>query len=350
MKRIDWIDSCRFLAMAVTLFVHFLQTFYPAALLFWEPGPTYWLSRGFQGKIVFVLYFVLLGFFACTPKPFSLSSFARYTLRRYLLFVFFSFLSTLAFILGGYVVTWIFHTPDPDVFRILSDGPQYNLIYLLRDAFYLEDHYIDSFWCMKDLFFASITCRLFGYLPDRVRPRMRALIACVLIAALMLINAKEHIWICVALMGCLLRLAMEQADNWEWLKKPRLRFLVVLFTIALLKIPDGEGPFLFFVQGVADSVWMLLISYNERIQHALSHAPMPRLGKLSMGIFVIHTPVYCLLRSSLFPIMLNDMPGVPAYLLCFALCISLSILGARILHWAYDSVSGARKRQTVSAR
>ena len=99
-----------------------------------------------------------------------------------------------------------------------------------------------------------------------------------------------------------------------------------------------------------DSVWMLLISYNERIQHALSHAPMPRLGKLSMGIFVIHTPVYCLLRSSLFPIMLNDMPGVPAYLLCFALCISLSILGAWILHWAYDSVSGARRRQTVSAR
>ena len=70
MKRIDWIDSCRFLAMAVTLFVHFLQTFYPAALLFWEPGPTYWLSRGFQGKLAFTLYFVLLGYFACTPKPF----------------------------------------------------------------------------------------------------------------------------------------------------------------------------------------------------------------------------------------------------------------------------------------
>lgn len=350
MKRIDWIDSCRFLAMAVTLFVHFLQTFCPAALGFWEPGPTFWLTRGFQGKIVFVLYFVLLGYFACTPKRFSLSAFARYALRRYLLFVFFSFLATLAFILGGYVITWIFHTPDPDVFRILSDGPQYNLIYLLRDAFYLEDHYIDSFWCMKDLFFASIVCRLYGYLPSSVRPQLRALIVCVLIAVLMLINPVEHIWICVALMGCLLRLSMEHADNWAWIKQPRIRLLVVLFTIAILKIPPGEGPFLFFVQGVADSVWMLMINYNERIQHALSRAPMPYLGKLSMGIFVIHTPVYCLIRSSLFPIMQRSLPNAVTYAVCFPLGVSLSILGAWILHRAYDAVSGARRRQTVSAR
>ena len=350
MKRIDWIDSCRFLAMAVTLFVHFLQTFCPAALGFWEPGPTFWLTRGFQGKIVFVLYFVLLGYFACTPKRFSLSAFARYALRRYLLFVFFSFLATLAFILGGYVITWIFHTPDPDVFRILSDGPQYNLIYLLRDAFYLEDHYIDSFWCMPHLLAASVVCRLYGYLPERIRPGLRALIACALIAVLLLINAQQTIWICVGLLGCLLRLAMENADAFPLLKKPRFRLLVLLLTIALLKIPIEEGPLLFFLEGLVDSTWMLLIAQDERVRRFLSRAPLPRLGKLSMGIFVIHTPVFCLLRSSLFPLMLGRLPNAVTYAVCFPLGVSLSILGAWILHRAYDAVSGARRRQTVSAR
>ena len=178
MRRIDWIDSCRFLAMFWILIGHFLSIFYPSALSLWEPGPTWWLFGGFPGKLAFTLYFVLLGFFACSPKPFDLSRFALYTLRRYLLFVFFGFFATLVFILGGYAVTWIFHTPDPDVFRILSDGPQYNLIYLLRDGFFLEDHYIDSFWCMPHLLAASVVCRLYGYLPERVRPGLRALIAC----------------------------------------------------------------------------------------------------------------------------------------------------------------------------
>ena len=350
MKRIDWIDSSRFLAMFWILIGHFLATFYPSALSLWEPGPTWWLLGGFPGKLAFTLYFVLLGFFACSPKPFDLSRFALYTLRRYLLFVFFGFFATFVFILGGYVVTWIFHTPDPDVFRILSDGPQYNLIYLLRDAFYLEDHYIDSFWCMPHLLAASVVCRLYGYLPERIRPGLRALIACALIAVLLLINAQQTIWICVGLLGCLLRLAMENADAFPLLKKPRFRLLVLLLTIALLKIPIEEGPLLFFLEGLVDSTWMLLIAQDERVQRFLSRAPMPYLGKLSMGIFVIHTPVYCLIRSSLFPIMQRSLPNAVTYAVCFPLGVSLSILGAWILHWAYDSVSGARRRQTVSAR
>ena len=62
------------------------------------------------------------------------------------------------------------------------------------------------------------------------------------IAVLMLINPVEHIWICVALMGCLLRLSMEHADNWAWLRKPRLRFLGVLqATAAARRQPNVFG-------------------------------------------------------------------------------------------------------------
>ena len=349
MKRVQWIESSRFLAMFWILIGHFLATFYPSALSLWEPGPTWWLLGGFPGKLAFTLYFVLLGFFACSPKPFTLSGFAVYTLRRYLLFVFFGFFATLAFILGAYAVTWIFHTPDADVFRILSDGPQYNLIYLLRDAFLLEDHYIDSFWCMPHLLFSSVVCRLFGYLPERVRPRTRALIACALIAVFLLIDPGACIWICVALLGCLLRLVMDHA-SWTWLENPRLRLLVLMITIAVLKIPIEEGPLLFFLEGLVDSTWMLLIARSPRVRAFLSRAPLPCLGGLSMGIFVIHTPVYCLLRSSLFPLMLDRLPGIVTYPLCFCLGILLTLAGAWILHQAYDAVRRVRRREPVSAR
>ena len=203
---------------------------------------------------------------------------------------------------------------------------------------------------MRDLLFASLVCRLYGYLPGSVRPRTRVVLVCALIAALLLIQPREHIWICVSLMGCLLRLAMAYSDSWAWLKNRRLRLIVLLVTVAVLKIPPGEGPFLFFLWGITDSIWMLMINYNERIRGFLSRAPMPYLGKLSMGIFVIHTPVYCILRSSLFPIMQKYLPEVLTWLLGFALCVSLSILGAWILHRMYDALSGKGRRRPVSAR
>ena len=99
-----------------------------------------------------------------------------------------------------------------------------------------------------------------------------------------------------------------------------------------------------------NATWLKADLTDERVQRFLSRAPLPRLGKLSMGIFVIHTPVFCLLRSSLFSLMLNRLPNAVTYPLCFCLGIILTLLGAWILHWAYDSVSGARRRQTVSAR
>ena len=349
MKRVEWIDSSRFVAMFWILIGHFLATFHPEALRLWEPGPTWWLLGGFPGKIAFTLYFVLLGYFACAPKRFSLPYLARYTLRRYELLAFFGFTATLLYLFGGYAVTWLFHTPDEAVFRILSDGPHYNLIYLLRDGFLLEDHYIDSFWCMPHLLLASVVCRLYACLPEGVRPGQRALIACALIALLLFLNADFFIWVCVALMGGLLRLAMDAAEKRALLVRPLPRLLLFALTIAIVKIPIEEGPLLFFLEGLVDSTWMLLIANTGSVQRLLSRPPLPWLGKITMGIFVIHTPVYSLLRSSLFPLMQRYLPDAVTLPICFCLGISLTLLAAWLLHRAYDAALRSFRREKVSA-
>ena len=350
MKRISWIDSCRFLAMFWILIGHFLAAFYPEALRLWEPGPMWWLLGGFPGKLAFTLYFVLLGYFASSPKRFSLPSLARYTFRRYFMFAFFGFAATLLYLLGGYAVTWIFHTPDEGVFRIISDGPHYNLIFLLRDGFLLEDHYIDSFWCMPHLLLASVVCRLFACLPERVRPGWRAAIALVVITLLLCINAAYFIWVCVALMGGLLRLVMDAAEKSALLARPLPRLALLALTIAVLKIPIEEGPLLFFIECVVDCTWMILIACTESVQRFLSRPPLPRLGKLSMGIFVIHTPVYSLLYSSFFPLMRKLLPDALTYPICFCLGVSLSIFAAWLLHLAYDALLRVGRKEAVPAR
>ena len=348
MRRVQWIDSARFLAMFWILIGHYLAVFYPAALSLWEPGPWWWLLGGFPGKLAFSLYFVLLGYFASSAKPFSLRAFSRYTLRRYLQLVFFGFLATLLFILGGYAVTWVFHLADESVFRILSDGPRYNLIYLLRDGFLLEDHYIDSFWCMPHLLLASLICKLYGYLPEGIRPLLRCAILCSLIALLLLLNAEFFIWVVVALLGCLLRLAIDAAEQIPLLEKPGVRLIILLLSIAVLKIPIEEGPLLFFIEGTVDSIWMLLLSRNARAQDLLSRSPLPWLGRITLGIFVIHTPVYALLDSSLIPLLRKILPDAVVLPLFFLPAVGLCILGAWLLHRGYSLLQRrTRKREAV---
>ena len=350
MKRIKWVDSVRFLAIFLIMTTHYLASFFPSALSLWEPGPFFWLFGGITGKLSVAVFCVLLGYYACTPKPFSVSGFGLYTVRRYFQLAFFAFLATLFFILGGYAVTWLFHTPDEAVFRILSDGPRCNLIYLLRDAFLLEDHYIDTLWCMQDLMLASVVCRLFGYLPERIRPGIRAALGCGLIALLLAVNAAFFIWACVGLLGCLVRLAIEAARTRPRLTAPVPRFLLFVLSLILLKLPLSEGPLLYFLEGVIGFVWVFLIAFTDGAQRLLSRSPLPQLGKLSLGAFVCHTPVYSLLGSSLIPLLRGCLPDAAAAALFFIPAAALSFLGAWILHRAYDAVNGALRRQTVSAR
>ncbi len=344
MRRVQWIDSARFLAILVIMVGHYLAMLCPFMLRFWEPGQAvWWLVGGITGKLSVAIFFVLLGYYAGKPHAASVSAFLRYALRRYIQLAFFAFTATLLFLLGGYLSAWLFHTPDENVFRILSDGPRYNLLYLLRDGFLLEDHYIDTLWCMRDLFLASLICRLFGFLPERLRPSLRALLGAALIVLLLLLRADFFIWICVALLGCLLRFVPAQT-----LRSP-VRLALLLVSLLLLKLPLAEGPLLFFLEGVIGCIWFLLVSTGERLQHLLSRSPLPWLGRICLGLFVIHTPVYSLLASSLIPLLGRVLPEAALLPLFFPPAVGLCIMGAWLLHRAYMLLlQHTRKRQAVA--
>ena len=75
-----------------------------------------------------------------------------------------------------------------------------------------------------------------------------------------------------------------------------------------------------------DSIWMLLLSRNLRAQDLLSRSPLPWLGGLTMGIFVIHTPVYALLDSSLIPLLRKILPDAVVLPLFFLPAVGLENL------------------------
>lgn len=347
MKREGWIDSCRFFAIFVIMATHFLADLLPGALSLWEKLPTRLLLGGLTGKFSVAFFFVLLGYFACSPKRFSLRGFGSYALRRYVQFAFFVLVTEAVYLVGCRGVSFLFHAPDEAAARVLSDGWRYNLIYLLRDSFFFEDTYDATLWCLQQLFLASLVCRLFGYLPERLSPVLRVGILIGVGALLLLLSPGYCVWIAVSLLGCLLRMALEAGGRHPALAKPPV--LIGLFAAAVLciKAPLEEGLALYLLEGLGAFLLLLVLFRTAFAQRLLARAPFPRLGLWSMGLFVVHTPVFSLVDSSLYVLLNGRLPLWLTLPVTFAVGTALCVLASRLVHAAYAALSRRLIRETV---
>ncbi len=346
-ERSQWVDSCRFFAIFVIMCTHFLAEFYPDALRHWEEGALSWLLYGLTGKFSVAFFFVLLGYFAAKPAVFSPGAFITYSIRRYVQFAFYILLCGAAFIIAGYGLTWLFHMPGGTVQRLMADGAKYNLIYMLRDGLLFEANYNDTLWCMQQLFLASLLCRMLGYLPRRLG-LMRLIPAAAAMLLLMLLDGEFCVWICAALLGYILRLCLEDMERKG--SQPRSIFLLLMGLLALLliKIRMAESVLQYCMQSVSALLLIFVQFYLPPVQRLLSSKPFPWLGGISMGLFVVHTPINALLLSSVYPGLGGWLPEGAALMLCCLLSLGLSIAAAGALHRLYDALITSRRKTSLS--
>ncbi len=347
MKRLAWIDSCRFWAIFVIMFTHFLAELRPSALSLWETMPGWLFLGGLTGKFSVAFFFVLLGYFASAPARFGLRGYASYGLRRYVHFAFFVLVTGVFYLLGCYAVTWLFHSRDAAATRVISDGFRYNLLYLLRDAFLFEDTYNATLWCLQQLFLASLLCRLLAFLPDGLRPRYRALAALSVMALLLLLNRTYCVWIAIAVLGFLLRALLSHPEGRGRAPRPSLLVLLFALSVACIKVPLAESPLLYALEGLGAFGLLFVLFHCPWAQRLLARPPFPRLGGISMGLFVVHTPVFSLLVSVLRRFVpdgeLSPLPLFLLFLAAFGLCVT----AARLLHRAYAALDRRLFRERV---
>lgn len=339
LKRAEWIDSCRFLAIFVIMLTHFLDKVSPAALSLWDS----FLLYGLTGKFSVAFFFVLLGYFASRPTEFSPRDFMAYSLRRYLHFAFYIFVCSTLFICGSYAAVWVFHSPDDTVLRVISDGFVYNLIYLLRDSFLFESSYNATLWCMQQLFLASIVCKALAYAHDKINVFFRFTLSAVLIAVMMIIDADFFVWICAGILGYVLRLMLDAADSVRVLRSPALLAAMSAAALLFIKLRMPESVLQYSLQSIA-ALLLIYVQFNiTAVQKILSAAPLPWLGGISMGLFVVHTPINCLLYSSVYSLMPSALGAVIVFFVSLALCI----LAAWILKLIYEKFSRLYTRSPV---
>lgn len=349
MKRTDWVDSSRFFAIFVIIFTHFLDKTCPSALLLWTEPPAAYFLFGLTGKLSVAFFCVLLGYYASKPRELRLRSFVSYSLRRYFQFAFFILVTALVYVAGSYVVTWLFHSPDNYIHTILSDGPRYNLIYILRDSFLFECTYNDALWCMGQFFIASLLCWLLGSLFGDRRPLAGLLVSAVLTALLLATGMRYWSWVANCILGYVLRLYLSYTDGRPALKSPGYTVLLFVVSVCLIKAPLEEDVLLYYLEGLGSLLLLIVLFRLDFVHRLFAHRPFPWLGRISIGLFITHTPVNSLLHSSFYPLLHGRIPEPLLLCVYFAVLLAIVIFASWLLDLAYRRVSAVLFRDRTAA-
>jgi len=348
LKRAEWIDSCRFFAIFVIMLTHYIDKVSPALLQLWELPPTSWLLYGLTGKFSVAFFFVFLGYFASKPVSFSFSSLVTYSIRRYFQFAFYVFIVTAVFICGSYGVTWLFHSADDCVMRVISDGFKYNLLYLARDSFFFESNYNATLWCMQQLFLASLICRGLAYIPEKLSIVLRFLLALALMLALMFINPSYCVWICAAILGYHLRLLIELSHDFPKLRSTPLLIAFLLAALVLIKLKMPESVLQYSLQSIA-AFMLIYLQFNlPQVQNWLSRKPFPWLGSISIGLFVVHTPVNALICSSVYSMLLKSISKTASAFICFFISFGICVAFSWLLKAAHEHILKIFSKEKLS--
>lgn len=339
MTRDAWIDSTRFFAIFVIMTTHFLADFYPAALSLWVEPPAAYLLSGLTGKFSVAFFSVLLGYFASKPRDFSFPTFFRYTLKRYFQFSFSIFLVEVLYLLSSYCSVWLFHSPDANVYQVICDGFPYNLLYLFRDSLLFESTYNSALWCMGQFFAASVLCFLCGSLLTRAPLFVRFFSASALYLLFLWLCGGRFVWVSNCILGYILRLLLSCQDRSRLLTSRSFIAVVFILSVLLIKAPLPEGLLLYILEGFGALLLLITLFHLPRAQHLLAVRPFPWLGRVSIGLYICHTPINAILASTIAAPLLSSLQSGAAIFLCYILSLALSILCAGILNWLYSRVS-----------
>ena len=314
--RLAWMDGMRGLAILWIVFVHFVTIFTPNETADF-PGLLGLVLFGISGKLAVAGCSVIMGYFASKPVSAD-KKIWKYSLRRYLSFVVHILLIEGAYLLltripalNGYALRCV-----PELRQPLS---QLLPVYL-ADAFLFKAQLIPTFWCVASFVLGSILAFALAKLSGNLPLWLRSLICAGVIAALIWLDCT---WLAIALMGWALRLLLE----WEIPFRRHALFGLALLAFVPWMIRRGECPQTYLLDGAAAVLVLYVFAQWNWVQKLLSFRPLSGLGVITLELFMLHVPLFEVLRH-----LINDLCDlaltVPQYGLMFAAVMAVVIPAA----------------------
>ncbi len=304
-KRKDYLDAVKFLAIFVIALTHFIDMFDPRYFSLWEEMPTSFLLNGVSGKLGVAVLGVLMCYFATNSKE---ENPIRYFFRRYAYFFVAGLLINIAYLLTG-----------------LSEVP-FNLQYLLAVSFSLGDQIFPTFWCMRAFLAASCISYINGRFGAGVKTVLLELVILYFVA---------YDWTAVCLLGSLVALLLKNEKVKALFGKVYVKMIICILIFLMVKRPESRMTY--YVDGIASMLFLTVGECSATLRKILGKCgPLSYLGKCTMPLFLLHPLVFSLVGTALFSTK-YFYPGLwISFLLVFVICWGILIPSAILLQKALD--------------
>ena len=312
-KRLKWLDGMRGLAILWIVFVHFVVIFTHNETADF-PGLLGLLLFGISGKLAVAGCSVIMGYFASKPSSVSIW---RYAWKRYITFV-------IPILIVEVMYLLLTRFPALNGYAILCSSaitqPLTSLLpVLLKDAFLFKAELIPTYWCVGDFALGSILTFSLSRLTQN-QPFWAQMFVCV--ASLFVLIWLEYTWLAIIVMGWALRLLLK--CRFPFRKNVVFCLSVLAFVPWLIR--RNEGFLTYLLDGTASVAVLYVFAQWKWIQKILSFRPLVFLGVLSLEIFIIHVPLFNILRHLVSDLCNYNLPvGVYAVMFVAVMLITLPV-------------------------
>lgn len=335
-KRLRWLDGVRGLAIGWVLFVHAITIFTPNGN---ADFPGFWglLFYGISGKLAVACCCVILGYFASESRHMR---FIGYAIKRSL-----PFMLQILLIEAIYYLLSVLLGPDSYLSSCspaLLEPVGNVLKTLLKDTFLISADLLPTFWCINDFVFGSLLVYAMQMYLNKRTPWLSIAIT---LLAIILLYFLDLVWISACVMGYLLRLLLQL--ELKIAKHP------ILWILLLLPIPwlirRGECDLTYFYDGIACLLLIYVLFQWTFSQKLFAFPPLAFLGTITLEVFMLHVPIFELLRSLLNPVYLRFSLNTLHHTLLIIPAMLLSI-GAAWLWKRYVTPPVAHLGQRLAIR
>lgn len=338
-QRIAWIDTIRFIAIAIVAWGHFEEAY---GLTFLQSlknlNPiTNFLIVDYPAKWAVAVFSVLMGFFA-TKSARKSKSMVYYVLNRYTQFAIGIAMAELL-ILAFFICERFFPIEQtvPHVNSWLQNNTSFHTMIqnMLSDIFFFSYKFFATIWCLGVFFMGSVII----YVLEKIKAPMIGVIL-VMLVCIIHSDHQPNVFLGITLLGMLLCNMIDAIQN-----KPKVKRIFVhpvgvagcllLGVVLCQNYQNMPVNFLFTMYGISFLFVFIAIYFCRPIQKLLSVPPLPVLGKWSFGIYLFHVFAYKIIAYLSYVPLRKIMPAN----ICWGMLIVVFFAATVMMSWLYTKIS-----------
>lgn len=269
-QRINWIDSVKCIAATIVFFTHFIASYRSDMGVFWNTKPYMYVLSWITGKTGVVFFSIILGMMAYKAGKRQSTSFAVYSIKRYVYFV----------------CCAIFVNIVQTIYMMCAIHADNSIIHILTSSLLLKDDIWPTFWCMKFFLAGSLISFVNGSFEFGVKECIIEIVVLILLG---------QTWIAICVMGSAYDGLLSMTT--KVLSKFPIRMMLWAGCFALS--PTTESDIGFLIKGILALVVLLLIE-NGNIKALLNNPISAFVGRNCMAFYLIHGITYLTMSNIIF--------------------------------------------------